>query len=1108
MKQSIYTVLKRAMIPYVITRLFVIGLVLLGCSATFAQLNIPLTNCQNLAGTYTDLGTNGSVITTPNFDDANSAATNIGFTFNFNGIAFTQFVLNTNGFIRLGSSPPSSSALFFAGAQSYTGGPFASTNPADVNLIAALNLDLTGGTNPEFRVHTSGTAPNRKCIIQYKNMRDKTVTPPEQFASINFQIHLYEGSNMIEIVYGDFIPTANADNWKSATVGLKGSGMSTSQMITIGKGSTAFFSVAAFNAGIYTAGAFNIRNNVLPDPGRTFRFVQMTQNDRAVMEVYTLGKAPIPFGNPQTIQAWIKNGGSLAQTAAGCTLSITGANTFTNVQTVPALLPGDSILISFAAFSPTNTGLNNITVTLPSDDNLFNNSVSKILETNLNTYSYAQGSLPAGGVGFNNATGDFVAKFTTASSQSINQVDVQFANGGQPFQLGIWSAAINGQPGTLLHSTSTNISTTGLYTVLINPPVSIPMGDFFVGVRQVGSTNVSFAYQPEIPIRPGHFYYTSPSGGTNWNDFAPNNFFRFMIEPKFALQNDVGVLSATPSTGTTLVAGGTYDLTAEVVNYGLTAQNNIPVRYTINNGTPVGPVNTTTSINQNGTTTLQFTGTSGFNPMTPGTYTIRFFTELTGDLNTQNDTLVVVYQVIPAPVTTIPYMQTFTTPQHWTISGVSSLWLTGLATGATGQANDTAMFADFYSTLANNHAMLKSPAFNISALSYPALQFDVAYRTGTIQNDSLQIFVSTDGGVSFVPGSPPVYLKSTYSTPSLITLPPDTADFIPGATTHWRKETVSLEQFQGSQNLMLAFKASSANGNNCWIDNVHLFNGMPPSLTTTPATGITTTTATSGGDVTAMGTSTVTARGVCWSTSPNPTVADPKTTNGNGIGMFSSNITGLTPNTTYYLRAYATNGIGTAYGNEISFSTLAPSTPPTVITSPVTLISHSGATVGGEVTADGGEPVLARGVCYAVNPGPTTSDMFTLEGTGTGVFSSTLTGLLDNTVYYVRAYATNMVGISYGAEETFTTLIDNIEEPESERFTIFMNKHSMMISASHHTTFDMIQLIDMQGKVAASFAQVQCLPAAHIMFPEIASGTYVVTLIEGDLIRQVKVVVP
>ena len=99
-----------------------------------------------------------------------------------------------------------------------------------------------------------------------------------------------------------------------------------------------------------------------------------------------------------------------------------------------------------------------------------------------------------------------------------------------------------------------------------------------------------------------------------------------------------------------------------------------------------------------------------------------------------------------------------------------------------------------------------------------------------------------------------------------------------------------------------------------------------PTVTTNTVSNITTTSAICGGNVTSDGGATVSARGVCWSTSQNPTVSDSHTSNGTGTGSFTSSITVLSPNTTYYVRAYATNSAGTAYGSRVSFTTPTSST--------------------------------------------------------------------------------------------------------------------------------------------------------------------------------------
>ena len=192
-------------------------------------------------------------------------------------------------------------------------------------------------------------------------------------------------------------------------------------------------------------------------------------------------------------------------------------------------------------------------------------------------------------------------------------------------------------------------------------------------------------------------------------------------------------------------------------------------------------------------------------------------------------------------------------------------------------------------------------------------------------------------------------------------------------------------------------------------------------VTTANVTGLTQTTATSGGNVTSDGNAEVNARGVCWGTSQNPATGSSKTSDGTGTGAFTSSITGLTPGTNYYVRAYATNSEGTSYGNEVTFSS-NPIILATLITTTVTSVTSSGAVSGGNITSDGGGTITARGVCWATTTNPTISDNKTTEASGTGSFVSNLTGLLPGTTYYVRAYTTNSAGTGYGNQETFVTL--------------------------------------------------------------------------------------
>jgi uncharacterized protein (TIGR02145 family) len=195
---------------------------------------------------------------------------------------------------------------------------------------------------------------------------------------------------------------------------------------------------------------------------------------------------------------------------------------------------------------------------------------------------------------------------------------------------------------------------------------------------------------------------------------------------------------------------------------------------------------------------------------------------------------------------------------------------------------------------------------------------------------------------------------------------------------------------------------------------------LAPVLTTTDLTAITSTTATSGGNITADGGSAVTARGVCWAITQNPTTAGSKTTDGAGSGIFTSNLTGLLPGTTYYIKAYATNSIGTTYGNQVTLTTT--SVAPTLTTTAPSAITSTTATSGGNITSEGGSAVTARGVCWATTQNPTTTNSKTTDGTGPGTFTSNLTGLIPGTTYYVKAYATNSIGTTYGSQVTFVTL--------------------------------------------------------------------------------------
>ena len=192
-----------------------------------------------------------------------------------------------------------------------------------------------------------------------------------------------------------------------------------------------------------------------------------------------------------------------------------------------------------------------------------------------------------------------------------------------------------------------------------------------------------------------------------------------------------------------------------------------------------------------------------------------------------------------------------------------------------------------------------------------------------------------------------------------------------------------------------------------------------PVLTTNAVNNITATTAESGGNITFDGRSEIISYGICWDSIGNPTTASQIKSDTVFKEQFITGISGLYPNKTYYVRAYAVNIVGTGYGDQLSFTT--PPSIPVIKTSDITDLSALSATSGGIVYSDGGSPVINLGVCWDTVPNPTTAGSKTSERPGMREFISEINGLKPNKTYFVRAYATNSLGTSYGEEKELIT---------------------------------------------------------------------------------------
>ena len=505
--------------------------------AAHAQFNYNPGGALNTTTTYADLGTTGTAIATTSTDDANSAAQAIGFTFTYNGTAFTQFVLNTNGLVRLGSAPPSTVAAYPEFAQAPETGPFSGTNSADVNLLAPFNIDLFAGTGgaTEYRVANTGTAPNRVCVIQWKNVADKPAvasstvgtTITTQLANVSFQLKLYETTNAIEFVYGAAVAGTGASNIKFVNVGIKG----TAESVVASKASSTLWSTTFFTNGPYDGSfnAHNTRQTFLPDAGRTYRFAVAPANDVAVSPLYVQGQLSAA-STPHVVRAVIGNQG--LQPYAGGTATLTvkrgAATLYTNAKAIGAVPVGLAGIISFDPYPAAvmaNAGTNTVTVTLTSDDNNNNNTASLDQVVSATTFNFASPGATISGISFNGAgNGTLASRFTSRIPVVVNSVQVFVSNG-----IGSVSGVLLDAAGAELGRSATRALTPAdagtLLTLALPAPISVPAGDFYAGVALGGSA--ALGTQPENPTRLDAFYQITTTAAPA--DISGNNLGRFNL---------------------------------------------------------------------------------------------------------------------------------------------------------------------------------------------------------------------------------------------------------------------------------------------------------------------------------------------------------------------------------------------------------------------------------------------------------------------------------------------------------------------------------------------------------------------------------------------------
>lgn len=232
-----------------------------------------------------------------------------------------------------------------------------------------------------------------------------------------------------------------------------------------------------------------------------------------------------------------------------------------------------------------------------------------------------------------------------------------------------------------------------------------------------------------------------------------------------------------------------------------------------------------------------------------------------------------------------------------------------------------------------------------------------------------------------------------------------------------------------------------------------------PEVKTISVEKVTSSTAHVSGSITSDGGSEITEKGFCWGTESLPTVDNTSHVVGSGPEPFSMTIEELEANTHYYVRAFASNINGTEYGGQLDFDTPAETTLPVVHTNPVDYIRPTSAQVSGSISFDGGSEITEKGFCWGTSPEPTADNAFQVVGDGPEPFSLTIEGLKSEGHYYVRAFASNMNGISYGEDQEFDTPPET-NSPEVETTGLEKVTHNSVLFAGRIISNGGSEIID------------------------------------------------
>lgn len=830
-------------------------------------------NFSQATGTYTSI-TGGTLLGSgTGVDDNNYSAQSIGFTFNYDGVNYTQLGVNSNGFIWLGATAPATNT--------YT--PISSTGASGSRIISALGGDLQGLASGELRIQTIGTAPNRECVIQWSNFRQYAATGD----NYNFQIRLREADGRIELHYGSF--TKNTTN-RTYQVGLRGTAN------TDFNNRTTTTNWSASTAGTVNSATMSLTTTVLPTSGLIYRFSPLLPID-ARPTAATLPSGQLVAGTGYDLTVSINNAGTNPISAGyDISYSVNGGPFITAVGAGPAIGVGATQTYTFTGTQqfvmPNNEGgipTIRVAVSVPSDGNTDNDTLTvnnryvfpneTVLREDFNTgFTGGTASGPAGvtitapGWLTINADGSTNAPFfmippgagtlTAFEGNSIANI-FNRANG-----LNIDDYLIT--PEITGYSPSTDTDSLIFYTrrrttyadsidIRLSPGIGVPAGttaaDFTIRVAYIvsplSSTYQRVAFKLNDHLPPGttnyrvafrYLHFDGGPSGANSDAFALDAVS--IRRSPIPLTPSIGVAfgsepiangSTTPTvlTGTDFeslpVDNGVRSRTFTISNSGLSTLNltGLPLVQVI--GAHASDFTVTVAPSSTIAPSSSTTFTVAFNPSGSGTRTATIsIAHDAGNTSTPYTFAVSGVGVTPILVTPTAYFNGFESDAIGTTfgGGLTEVNLVGGIIDWTVVQNGTAPtntpFAGVRqaqvntgSTFTGETRRLVFPFFSSAGSTNPA-RLEFAFFKSTLAGaDLINVLLSTDGGVSF----------STVATVNRT-----------GTANAWEEQTIDLTGTTNNAGFQIAFEAVSAGlgGNrNMFIDNVRVSVPSGPEIAVT-----------------------------------------------------------------------------------------------------------------------------------------------------------------------------------------------------------------------------------------------------------------------------------